>query len=83
MSEWYEIDASWDATGNASDALLKLGYTREWCELVEETSMHTCATADQVWDGMAKALRGYLESLDKLTAFMPNNEHAELRGDAE
>lgn len=84
MSDWYEIEAAWDETGNASDRLLKLGETREWYELVEETSMHTCATADQVWDGMAKALRDYLESLDGLTAFMPNDAHAErLRGEGE
>lgn len=57
--------------------------TGEWGELVNEAAKLTHATAEEVWDGMAKALRDYLESLDALTAFMPNNEHAELRGDAE
>jgi NADP-dependent 3-hydroxy acid dehydrogenase YdfG len=82
MSEWHEIDAAWDASGYASDALLKLGETREWGDLVDVASKGTHATAEEVWDGMAKALRGYLESLDNLTVFMPNDAHAErLRGE--
>ena len=83
MSEWYEIDAAWNANGYASDALLNLGETREWVNLVVEASKGTHATAEEIWDGMAKALRDYLGSLDNLTAFMPNDAHAELRGDAE
>ena len=83
MSEWYEIDAAWNANDYASDKLLKLGETREWGELVNEAAISTHATAEEIWDGMAKALRGYLESLDNLTAFKPNDAHAELRGDAE
>ena len=82
MTEWYEIDAAWDANSDASDALLKLGETREWGDLVDEVAKMTHATAEEAWDGMAKALRDYLESLDNLTAFMPNDAHAELRGDA-
>lgn len=72
MSEWYEIDAAWDASGYASDALLKLGETCEWGDLVNVASKGTHATAEEVWDGMAKALRGYLESLDELKVHMPN-----------
>jgi len=84
MSEWYEIDAAWDSTGHASEKLLKLGESDEWADLVNEAATLTHATAEEVWDGMAKALRDYLESLDGLTAFMPNDVHAErLRGDAE
>lgn len=84
MTEWYEIDAAWDANGYASDALLKLGETREWGDLVDEVAKMTHATADEAWDGMAKALRDYLESLDNLTAFMPNDAHAErLRGEGD
>ena len=83
MSEWYEIDAAWDANGYASHELMKLGETREWGDLVDVVSKHTHATIDEVWDGMAKALRDYLESLDNLTASMSNDAHAELRGDAE
>ena len=83
MSEWYEIDAAWDADEYASDALLKLCETREWGDIVDEASKNTHATAEEVWDGMAKALRDYLESLDNLTASMSNDAHAELRGDAE
>lgn len=79
MSEWYEIDAAWDANGYASDALLKLGETREWGDLVDEASKGTHATAEEAWDGMAKALRDYLESLDNLTVSMPS----ELKSDAE
>ena len=71
MSEWYEIDAAWDADGYASDALLKLGETREWGDLVDEVAKLTHATAEEAWDGMAKALRDYLESLDCLTCFDP------------
>ena len=77
MSDWYEIDATWDANGYASDALLKLGETREWGDLVDEASKGTHATSEEIWDGMARALRVYLESLDNLTAFMPNDAHAE------
>ena len=77
MSDWYELDATWDANGYASDALLKLGETREWSDLVDEVAKSTHATAEEAWDGMAKALRDYLESLDGLTVFTP-----ELRGDA-
>lgn len=64
MSEWYEIDAAWDADGYASDMLLKLGETSEWCDLVDEVAGLTHATTEEAYDGMAKALRGYLESLD-------------------
>ena len=84
MTEWYEIDAAWDANGYASDALLKLGETRKWGDLVDEVAKMTHATADEAWDGMAKALRDYLESLDNLTAFTPNDAHVErLRGEGE
>ena len=65
MSEWYEIDAAWNANDYASDALLKLGESDEWGDLVDVASKGTHATAEEVWDGMAKALRGYLESLDE------------------
>lgn len=82
MNEWYEVDAAWDDSGYASDALLKLGETREWSGLVDEVAKLTHATAEEAWDGMARALRDYLESLDNLTAFMTNNAHAEPRGDA-
>lgn len=71
MSDWYEIDAAWDNGGYASDMLLKLGETREWGELVNEASQRTHATAEEVWDGMAAALRGYLESLDNLVTVDP------------
>ena len=82
MGEWYEIDAAWNANGYASDALLKLGETREWGDLIDEVAKLTHATAEEIWDGMAKALRDYLESLDNLTAFMPNSAHAgRLRGE--
>ena len=79
MSEWYEIDAAWDVNEYASDKLLKLGETEEWGDLVNEAAMLTHATAEEIWDGMAKALRGYLESLDGLTVFTPNDAHAEPR----
>ena len=71
MSEWYEIDAAWDANGYASEKLLKLGETLEWGELVQEASQSTHATAEEVWDGMAAAVRGYLESLDNLVTVDP------------
>jgi chromosome segregation ATPase len=71
MSDWYEIDAAWDANGYASDALLKLGETREWSDLVGEVAKLTHATAEEAYDGMAKALRDYLESLDGLMFFTP------------
>lgn len=88
MTEWYEIDAAWDADEYASDKLLKLGETREWGELVEEIAKMTHATAEEAWDGMAKALRDYLESLDGLMVFMPNRQaydaHAgRLRGEGD
>ena len=87
MIEWYEIDAAWNANDYASDKLLKLGETREWGDLIDEVAKLTHATAEEAWDGMAKALRDYLESLDNLTAFKPNGQaydaHAELMGDAE
>lgn len=69
--EWYEVDTAWDVNGYASVKLMNLGETREWLELVQEASQCTHATADEVWEGMAAALRGYLESLDNLTAFDP------------
>lgn len=69
--EWYEVDAAWDVDGYASTMLMKLGETREWLDLVQEASQCTHATAEEVWDGMAAALRGYLDSLDNLTAFDP------------
>ena len=80
--EWYEIDAAWNANDYASEKLMNLGETLEWGELVHEAAVSTHATAEQVWDDMAKALRDYLESLDGLTAFMPNDAQAErLRGE--
>lgn len=71
MSEWYEIDAAWDANEYASDKLMKLGETREWGELVDEVARLTHATAEEAWDGMAGALRDYLESLDHLICVGP------------
>lgn len=71
MSEWYEIEAAWDVGGCASEMLLKLGETREWGELVHEVSHNTHATAEEIWDGMASAIRGYLESLDNLVTIDP------------
>lgn len=79
MSEWYEIDAAWDASEYASVMLMKLGETKEWSDLVDEAATLTHATAEEIWDGMAKALRDFLESLDNLTVSMPS----ELRGAAE
>ena len=61
--EWYDINADWDVGGCASDMLLKLGETCEWGELVNGTSQCTHATAEEVWDGMARALVDYLEGL--------------------
>ena len=61
--EWYDVDADWDASGYASTALMKLGETPEWLDLVTEASKSTHATADEVWDGMARALVDYLEGL--------------------
>ena len=61
--KWYDIDAEWDASGYASTALMKLGETPEWLDLVTEASQLTHATADEVWSGMARALVDYLEGL--------------------
>ena len=61
--EWYDVDAPWDANGYASEELMKLGETSEWLELVTETSKSTHATAEEVWDGMARAIVDYLEEL--------------------
>lgn len=66
---WYDIDASWDEYGYASEKLMKLGETPQWLDLVNEASQNTHATADEVWNGMATALRRYLELLDNLAAF--------------
>ena len=65
-SDWHEIDAAWDAGGYASEKLMALGETSEWIDLVDEASKGTHATAEEIWDGMAAALRGYLEALDDL-----------------
>lgn len=61
--EWYDVDAEWDASGYASTALMKLGETTEWLDIVTEASKSTHATADEVWGGMARAIVGYLEGL--------------------
>lgn len=60
---WYDVDADWDAFGYASEKLMKLGETCEWLELVNEASQSTHTTADEVWNGMARALVDYLEGL--------------------
>ena len=59
---WYDVDAEWN-DGYASTALMKLGETPEWLDLVTEASKLTHATAEEVWDGMARALVDYLEGL--------------------
>ena len=64
MSEWYEINAEWDSTSYASEKLMKLGESDEWADLVNEAATLTHATAEEVWDGMAAAIRGYLEGLE-------------------
>ena len=61
--EWYELDAPWDTIGETEARLMELGQSDEWLELVSEVSHSTHATAEEVWDGMAAALRGYLEGL--------------------
>lgn len=61
--EWYDVDAAWNAHDYASEKLLKLGETGEWLDLVDEASKSTHATAEEVWDGMARALVDYLEGL--------------------
>lgn len=62
--EWYELDAPWDTIGESEARFMELGQSKEWLELVEEVSRSTHATEDEVWDGMAAALRGYLEGLE-------------------
>ena len=62
--EWYVIDADWDDSGYASIMLMHLGESHEWLELVSEASECTHATSDEVWEGMAAAIRGYLEGLE-------------------
>ena len=71
MSEWSEINAAWDIGGCASEKLLGLGETREWGELVQYAAQNTHATSEEAWDGMAAAIRGYLESLDNLVTVDP------------
>lgn len=62
-SKWYELDAPWDTVGKAEARFMELGQSGEWLGLVDEVSHSTHATAEEAWDGMAAALRGYLEGL--------------------
>lgn len=61
---WYTVDADWNNLDQASYLLLKLGETPEWGDLIEEVCANTHCTSEEIWDGMAKALRDYLEGLE-------------------
>ena len=61
--EWYELEAPWDKTRVAEDKFLALGETVQWLELIDEIAASTHVTAEEAWDGMAAAIRGYLEEL--------------------
>lgn len=64
MSEWYHIEAAWDAYGYADEKLMRLGESTQWLDLCDEVAQSTHATTDEVWEGMAAAIRGFLESLE-------------------
>lgn len=61
--KWYELDAPWDNLREVEGKLMELGQSREWLELVGETSNLTHATTDEIWNGMARAIVDYLEGL--------------------
>lgn len=62
--EWYAIKADWDKYDYASEKLTRLGETVQWLELCDEVAQNTRATTMEVWEGMAAAIRMYLESLE-------------------
>jgi hypothetical protein len=75
--EWYDVDAAWDALGYASEKLMRLGESDLWLDLVDEVSKNTHVTAEEVWDGMAAAIRGYLQGLG---VSRPEESHRESSG---
>lgn len=80
MGEWYSVDAEWDSLGYAEQKLMALGQTREWLELVEEVALHTRATADEAWNGIADAVRSYLNSLGSGDS-VPRSEYEQLEAE--
>ena len=61
--EWWRLRAPWDALYYAEQKLKELGESAEWLALVEEVACGTRLTADEAWDGMADALRAYLDGI--------------------
>ena len=61
--EWWRLRAPWDTLYYAEQKLKELGESAEWLALVEEVACGTRLTADEAWDGMADALRAYLDGI--------------------